>query len=313
MPSYLSYCHVLSLFLFLCRHSSCSLLIHSFASLKSQSFHWTFLHSVVLSYNDQYETLRAFTHILTSPWRWCLYTHHIQSHGPLLLHPFPSQALPLLPFVLQFHWPALFSLLFSWSSSISISLQEGHHLIISPRCHSGTSLEGQPSCWDSWMTHHPKYTRRFSVYSVIMNGYEFWLDLLVLSVIRLFQEQSGRQQRNSSWWWAVAGWYLGGIIRSLWGFSLESGSTLLPGKDADLFNSVLMELGNGDSRFSFSVGLIAWRNLSDETQWQWTESNYLLYAPSSQLFPLHRPSISDSMFTNSWFLDVLYGLNIFHN
>lgn len=49
----------------------------------------------------------------------------------------PFSPLPTMSpsLVHQAHQLALFGLLFSWSFLVSISLQEAHHLIITPRCH----------------------------------------------------------------------------------------------------------------------------------------------------------------------------------
>lgn len=153
MSSYLPYCHVLSLFLSLCRHSSCSLLIHSFASLESQSLHCTFLHSGVLSYNDQYESPPVGFHSLifslllgdgayiptygarglsfSTPSHHKLFPSYPLCFNPIgqpsLIYSFPDHLL------LPFHYKR---------STISL-----YHLGVQ----SGASLESQPSCWDSWI------------------------------------------------------------------------------------------------------------------------------------------------------------------
>lgn len=67
---------------------------------------------------------------------------------------------------------------------------------------------------------------------------------------------------------AVAGGYHGGVIRSLWGFPLESGPVLPLRQDPDLFDSVLVGLGNNKSGVALfrSVGLIAWVRRHDGGQ-----------------------------------------------
>lgn len=142
-----------------------SFFIHSFTSLHSESsLHFPPESSLVslsrpictgvLGYSDQTRhsrsSLCAYSSILL---RCGANTPTLQSHGSLLLCPFPPQALAFLPrfinpigqlssvysFPDQFPFPSHYK----WGS---ISLQHPGGVISQKM---GASLEVQPSCWDS--------------------------------------------------------------------------------------------------------------------------------------------------------------------
>lgn len=197
------------------------------------------IHSGVLSYRDQTR------HSWPSLWAYSLFLQDgvlmCQHYGTMGFSFFTAshrESLPFLLLIRQVHQLALFGLLFSWLFLVSISLQEAHHLIITPRCH--LPKDGRQVCSVSHPTGIPRWlvilnTRKESL--SLLSDYE-WLWVLIRP--SCFWCRSDFPRNNlakelCTWQLAVLGWYLvvslsHCVIESLWGFSLDSGHTLHLGK-----------------------------------------------------------------------------------
>lgn len=125
-----------------------------------------------------------------------------------------------------------------------------------------------------------------------MDDCVFWLDSLIYAIPgtiwpvtkELFSGQLAVGGCTSVV--SLGHWVIVGFLSRFWPHFT---SCKYPG----LFYLVLLGLGNSHSRVTFfhSRGLIAWGNLG-ETQWEWTESNYLLSVPSSQPFSKDPPFLT---------------------